>query len=1287
MTEDRQVPDELVSTASTGAGAGPQEIIARYRLLQKIGEGGMGEVFMAEQRHPVRRRVALKVIKRGLDTRQVVARFEAERQVLAMMDHPCIAKVFDAGETPDGRPFFVMEYVKGLPITTYCDHERLGTWERLELFRRVCDGVQHAHQKAVIHRDLKPSNVLVTIQDEKAEPKIIDFGLAKAIEHRLTERTLFTELGQIVGTPEYMSPEQAEMTPQDVDTRTDIYSLGVVLYELLVGALPFDSQALREAGYEEIRRRIREEEPSRPSTRVTRLDPAQQERVRRRGIEPALLARQLRGDLDWITMRALEKDRRRRYQTASDLAEDITRHLRHEPVVAGPPGARYRLGKFIRRNRVGVTAAALVLASLVAGLLASTIGFVEARRQRDLAREATILAEEQAFHANLAASGAAFAMDEIESVRRHLDTIPPRFRNWEWRYLDAESDNSEAVLQGDGGYVNAVAISPDGRHLASGSGDGTVRLWDSRAGQNLSAWRGHGRWVSSVAFSPDGTRLASAGGDTTIRVWDVSTLAEQAVLRDHKDRVNAVAFSPDGSRLASGSDDGTIRLWNAATGKELVVLRGHDDRVFSVAFSPDGLRLASGSQVENAVRLWDATTGQELGVVPGVIGAVFMVAFSPDGKLLAGALKDGTVRLWEATTLAEHAVLRGHKDDVGGVAFSPDGRLLASCSVDRTIRLWDIATKVEVTTLHGHTGFVVDVAFSPNGRHLASAGWDGTLRMWDVDAAETLQAFRFTPAWESSYESLAFSPDGTRVAVMAGAWENPEYNVGEIWDVVTGERLAVLRGHEDWGNTIVFNQDGTRLASAATDRTIRIWQADTGECRMILRVPEQGVRRIAFSPDGSRLASGSYDGTLRLWDPDSGAELEILRGHRAQVASLAFSPDGSRLASVSWDSTARLWDVTSGSQLAVVALQSRGYCIVFSPDGSYLAWSAILPAGSPIHICDASLTSEEAVLEGHEYIVYSLAFSPDGTRLASAAADGTVRIWETQTGRSLQVLRGHDGWVSSVAFSPEGNLLASASHDGSVRLWHTEALRSRARKRQEVLAAGEPAEAIVTRLWREPHDLAQIGQRLRADPSLGLAQRQAALNLLLRRSTRIQSQLDSLYARLLFTDDVVAALEADEHMDPAWRDKAVRSARTRGDQPVRLERHSWHLVRSPDRTTESYEIGLRGAETAKALTPEDTDCLSTLGTALYRLGRCEDALGPLRRSEELRRERVGKGGARALAVLAMSLARLNQPEAARATFQRLEEVQNDPNLNWLLEERDEALVEECKEVLKGQGAF
>jgi eukaryotic-like serine/threonine-protein kinase len=408
--------------------------IGRYKLLQQIGEGGCGVVYMAEQEEPVRRRVALKVIKLGMDTKSVIARFEAERQALAMMDHPNIAKVLDAGATENGRPFFVMELVRGIKITDYCDQNKLSTDERLGLFTHVCNAIQHAHQKGIIHRDIKPSNILVTLHDGVPVPKVIDFGIAKATQGRLTDQTLFTAFEQFIGTPAYMSPEQAEMSGLDVDTRSDIYALGVLLYELLTGRTPFDAKELLQAGLDELRRTIREKEPARPSTRLsTMLDADLTAVAQRRHVEPPKLIHSLRGDLDWIVMKSLEKDRTRRYETANGLAMDIQRYLTNEPVAARPPSTIYKFQKLVRRNKAVFATAGTGVAALVVGLILSLYLFVQeksalqravdAEQKEKQLREAA--EQSAAWSQQISLAGLLLMQEQYDKSERLIREIPP----------------------------------------------------------------------------------------------------------------------------------------------------------------------------------------------------------------------------------------------------------------------------------------------------------------------------------------------------------------------------------------------------------------------------------------------------------------------------------------------------------------------------------------------------------------------------------------------------------------------------------------------------------------------------------------------------------------------------------------------------------------------------------------------------------------------------------------------------------------------------------------------
>jgi eukaryotic-like serine/threonine-protein kinase len=582
MADAPRVPDttdDSEATREPDPSKQPRRQIGAYRLLQRLGEGGMGDVWLAEQTTPVRRQVALKVIKAGMDTAQVVARFEAERQALALMDHPAIATVFDGGTTPEGRPYFVMEYVKGEPITTYCDRQRLTVAERLELFTRVCEGVQHAHQKGIIHRDLKPSNVLITIQDERPVPKIIDFGVAKATAQHLTERTLFTELGVMVGTPEYMSPEQAEMGGLNIDTRTDVYALGVMLYELLTGALPFDRDELRRAGFLEIQRTIREKEPPRPSTRVGPPGPASTEAAKNRHTEPKRLVSELRGDLDWITMKALEKDRTRRYASASDIAADIQRHLSDRPVLAGPPSLAYTAKKFVHRHRGPVVAALLLLISLVAGLVGTSLMYVTASREKVRAQQKEAEALWQNYVANLAAADSSLRMHEVAEAKRRLAACDPKLRNWEWRYLSHEADSSVAVLRDAGDVPVRAWFVPDGSQIL-GLTDWPRLLAGFQSA--LLRWDPAARTLARRQDQQQDVDAASANGE---RVTDGRSIVDPSSAR--------VVCLLDWGRVPEAQKALQSRPQRISRGPEGELAR-FDDFHQAVAFNADGTLLATG---------------------------------------------------------------------------------------------------------------------------------------------------------------------------------------------------------------------------------------------------------------------------------------------------------------------------------------------------------------------------------------------------------------------------------------------------------------------------------------------------------------------------------------------------------------------------------------------------------------------------------------------------------------------------------------------------------------------
>ncbi|HUU19879.1 MAG TPA: protein kinase [Sedimentisphaerales bacterium] len=941
---------------------GPGTMIGRYKLLELIGEGGMGLVYLAEQQEPVRRNVALKIVKLGMDTKQVIARFEAERQTLAVLDHPNIAHVFDAGTTKAGRPYFVMEYVEGMSITKYCDEQKLNIEERLELFRQVCEGVQHAHQKGIIHRDIKPSNILISNHGDKAVPKIIDFGIAKAITQPLTEETFFTHEGQLLGTPEYMSPEQVDLVTQDIDTRSDIYSLGVLLYVLLAGVLPFDRESLEHAGFAELQRTIREDEPPLPSTRLTTLGDKAKAIAESRRTQIITLTRRLHRELEWIPMKAMRKDRTRRYRSASELADDIQNYLTGTPLIAGPESTVYRARKFVRKHAGSVATAALLLVVIILGLAVSILMGCRAEQ----ARQDEVTARKQVEQALMRAENAEKAAREkseelrrtlyvnsiqladakyreanIRRVRELLESCPNDLRGWEWYRLRHIADQSRMTIHGYDGWN--LAISPDGKHVASGGDDNTIKVWDAATGAEVMTLPGHKDGISSVAFSPDGKCIVSGSEDKTIKIWDAATGAQLMTLYGHEDEVISVTISPDSQRIASGDMDKTIKVWNAVTGTEVMTLRGHKGGINSVAFSPDGKRIASGSR-DRTIKIWDAATDVELMTLRGHNGRIASVAFSPDGRRIVSAgNNDATIKIWDSASGDELMTLRGHGGWIHSIVFSPDGKRIVSGCGDNTIKVWDATIRGEAVTLSGHEDGIWSVAFSPDSKRIVG-GVESTLKVWDSATGTEVMTLH-DDSWSND---ASFSPDGKRIVSGGGGKKV------KVWDAGTGKELMTLPGHRDIVRAVAFSPDGRRIISGSADSTIKVWDSASGDELMTLRGHTECVKSVAFGPDGKRIVSGSDDKTINIWDAANGTELMTLRGHRNWVIPVAFSPDGKRIISGSGDNTMKIWDSATGAELMTRVVNDPS-SIAFSPDGKTIAvgtfgngirlWESTTPAG------------------------------------------------------------------------------------------------------------------------------------------------------------------------------------------------------------------------------------------------------------------------------------------------------------------------------------------------------
>jgi eukaryotic-like serine/threonine-protein kinase len=1047
-------PEQGPTATYVPQGAGPGAVVAgRYTLVEKIGEGGMGEVWVAKQTEPVKRKVALKLIKAGMDSKAVLARFEQERQALALMDHPHIARVLDGGLTPSGQPFFVMELVNGLPLTRFCDEARLTPRDRLELFVPICQAVQHAHHKGVVHRDLKPSNILVTLIDGRPVPKVIDFGLAKATGGKLTDESLSTQFGAVVGTLEYMAPEQAGYSGQDTDTRADVYALGVILYELLTGLKPHDGRRLRKAALTEMVRIIREEEPSKPSTRLS-SEESLPSLAALRQTEPKKLMAMLRSELDWVVMKCLEKQRDRRYETANGLARDLQRYLADEPVEARPPSAGYRIGKFLRRNKGPVIAASLLVLALVAGVVGTTLGLLEARRQRDAAEAARLeearqrtaadearsreadqreQAQQSLYYSNLARAQFKYRAHSVADAEDLLDRCPDARRGWEWRYLKQLCHADLFTLPRDNqtghtGWVHAVAYSPDGKWLASAGGGnpfwesagsggmrpGEVILWDA-AGAPIRTLHGHNNLVVGVAFSPDGGQIASASPHDSVRVWETATGRLLRVLPEGW----SVAFSPDGKWLATGNSKESVQVWDLAAGPaaapvpQATFAGGVKGNVVRVAFSPDSRRLAGAiSGPVGEVKVWNVPAGTEALALQSPTGPMNGVQFSPDGRYLAadlgGQRRASLIRLWDAATGQLLQSLAGHGSAIPGLAFDPTGERLASAGADGTVRAWSVPKGQQIRLYRGHRGTVQAVAFRPDGMRLTSASTDGTLKVWDLTLdPETDPETADVPAGEPTFEleALAF--------------------VGE------GQQLLVARR-------------GGRLRTLDCDT-----QAEVGPVR---QVPLTGkwmtpAEPAAFDPGGHWLAgiSGDDPRVARCWDARTGAERAALRGHTQELWLVTINSGGlvatagrpARGEAVR--SEVKVWDGATGR--ALLELDERDFLadrVALNPQGDRLAVcgrQVLPPAGADgkprrdavVRVYDVATGQTVRSFAGGDDVLMALAFSPDGAHLAAAGVSRqTVLLWDLAAERPTVTHQGPE-WAMDLAFSPDGRRVAVAS--------------------------------------------------------------------------------------------------------------------------------------------------------------------------------------------------------------------------------------------------------------------
>jgi serine/threonine protein kinase/WD40 repeat protein len=1066
----------------------PGTMIGRYRLLQEIGEGGFGIVYLAEQQEPVKRRVALKVLKPGMDTREVVARFEAERQALALMDHPHIAQVFDGGATGSGRPYFVMELVEGTPLTKYCDARRLTTRQRLDLFLDVLAAVQHAHQKGIIHRDLKPSNILVrdgsasrpgaaaagAQGDAEIHPrvKVIDFGIAKAVGAELSQRTHCTGAGAMIGTPQYMSPEQAETHALDVDTRSDIYSLGAVLFELLTGRTPLDSSRMRGTSLAEVQRMIREQEPPRPSAVATAMSLPDRTRVaRRRGTDAGRLTSQIRGDLDWLVMKALEKDRTRRYETATGFARDIRRYLDDEPVSASPPSLRYRFGKFARRHRFAVAWTAAVCLLVLTSAVAMTFLFFWANRERlnaerltsealatqmDLQRvtwEALAMASERKGEGRRAGVFTALRRATRIGEAMAVEANRKRLQSTAIAALAMVDMTTLPQWEGNPGYGELIASSPGLSHFARSFPDGRIEVLRLAERKVIAAFPGRGaavQWI--MRFSSGGETLAAAHGTSEglrLTFWAVSgghpPVDAGPVVK------KACDFFPDGTRCAVGrpipggqaldiisvSTGGTVRHFPLS------------ELPHSVSVSRDGTLVALSYMEANLVEVRDAHSGAVVASFSVPFPAALAFGPADDSLAVCSGSEQNEIFIWAAGDWQSSPLkLTGHSRRPDAVAWSHDGRFLATTGWDNTVCLWD---PLQGTLLCWCDGRASALTFSADGRNL------GLLRdgksVWSLEVEPGNVCYRGAghhgglgthgAAWNGSATLMAacgddgvslWNREGRRLATL----KIPESRGVAFFE---GSLFITSReGVSEWRLDPVSGENGLAF-SVQKVRKLENFAVCEQLAIAVDSPPKTGDR--ATPPRFARLAvidKRKGAGNATVWTIDL---LDNLRpaqiGQLPNAAFCSLSGDGRWLAAGTWKgSGVRVWSLENRDSPPIDLPAPGAATVAFAPDDRWLVTgdTEAYRFWNPV-----SWQCEHVVPNGGMGESYGrMAFSPRTTVAAVACRKAEFKLL-LLLGKPQELTAPDFDREAPLCFDPTGMLMVNTGLTG-VFFWKVDTIRS-----------------------------------------------------------------------------------------------------------------------------------------------------------------------------------------------------------------------------------------------------